>query len=236
MDTSASTLRPIAPGLAALFVVVALTDCASAPTSGNTLPAHMYAHYRQVGEIQTAVIRGEMESVRQPARWLATHEDHPDLPRGVLSPMDELRREARRVEISTTLEEAALGAAALGATCGTCHEAAGAGPRLEVRSMPARGMDTQGHMLRHLWAADRMWEGLIGPSDETWMAGAVALSEAPLHLEGGAEAPGEVSRLAAEVHTLGTEAHRTRDHSRRAGIYGRLLATCSRCHTLLEVS
>ena len=101
--------------------------------------------------------------------------------------------------------------------------------------MPPAGRAPAAHMLRHAWAADRMWDGLLTPSDALWESGATALSEDPLFLADD-ESGTEAAVLAREVHLLGIEARRLQDPDHQAGIYGRLLGTCARCHSLMGIT
>jgi hypothetical protein len=91
-------------------------------------------------------------------------------------------------------------------------------------------------MQRHRWAAARLWEGLVVPSDEAWKAGALALSDAPLSPElltpGKSPVP-KVGELELSVHDLGRRAQTLVGADARAELYGQALATCSACHQWL---
>ena len=82
-------------------------------------------------------------------------------------------------------------------------------------------------MVRHLWAADRMWEGLVGPSDDAWLAGSSALAGSLSLPSGNVRGPEELLR---QVGALAGEAETATGQEARAEIYGRLLGTCSQCH------
>jgi cytochrome c553 len=86
-------------------------------------------------------------------------------------------------------------------------------------------------MDRHAWAADRMWEGLIAPSDAAWHEGVSELATVPSKApkEQPALAP-EFVRELREVRALGAEARRAHDASGRAALYARVLTTCAGCH------
>ena len=91
-------------------------------------------------------------------------------------------------------------------------------------------------MVRHLWAADRMWEGLVGPSEAAWTAGAEAMAETQPAMAGALRA--SVSGQGAgvfleELGLLAQEAKDARGIDARADVYGRLLGTCDRCHSQL---
>ena len=65
------------------FVVPWAVTSVFAQQAGRIDPAqaaHMRAHFREVTEIHEAIIRGDLEAVRRPARWLAEHEGYDDMP------------------------------------------------------------------------------------------------------------------------------------------------------------
>jgi len=209
--------------------------CALLGRSGSTLSQDMESHYEQVGRVQAAVVRGDLDAARTPATWLAEHPEHPDVPQGVKSPMEDMRVHARSVVRAVDLTDAARATAEMAAACGRCHRLAGTGPDPAAWTMAPPGRDAPGQMARHLWAVDRMWEGLVAPSDRLWQQGATALIDDPLFQEGEETGGPEVARLAREVRDLGVTAN-GRDADGRAGVYGRLLTTCVTCHTKMGIS
>ena len=126
-------------------------------------------------------------------------------------------------------------------TCGACHKAVDANPRIPQLGAlgipPAEEIGTVPHMLRHKWAADQMWMGLVEPSDENWSKGVAVLADAPLEPEGmsnDAEVSTEAGKLARRVHEIGAKAQAAADPDARALIYGDFLATCAACHQVLS--
>ena len=90
-------------------------------------------------------------------------------------------------------------------------------------------------MIRHLWAADRLWEGLVGPSEEAWRAGALAMAETQAELASefrASSAAGRIGAFLEEVSLLAKEAVDAEGLEDRADVYGRLLGTCDRCHSV----
>jgi cytochrome c553 len=85
-------------------------------------------------------------------------------------------------------------------------------------------------MVRHIQGADRLWEGLIGPSDGAWEAGAALLSTGSVDVDAVNARPGQESMF-AEVFRLGRQAQEARTQEERAARYGQILATCSGCHS-----
>lgn len=211
-----------------------LGGCALFGRSSTTLPAHMTLHGTQVDLAQTAILRGDLEGARNAAQWLAEHEEHPALPQGVLSPAEDVRAFARSVVRAGSIQDAARCVGEIASACGRCHQATAAGPDPTSYTMPPSGTMPTPHMLRHIWAADRMWDGLVGPSDRSWELGATGLLEDPLFQDTGTTESPETRTLAKQVHALGATARTTApDH--RAGVYGRLLQACAQCHAVMGV-
>jgi cytochrome c553 len=196
----------------------------------------MWTHYGKVGDMQSAVIMGDLERARQAARWVADHETLDDMPSGAEVHVTAMRDEARAGATAATLAEAATAVGRTARTCGACHTGLGVGPRFSVGSGPGEGADSVAtRMMRHLWAADRLWDGLVGPSEDAWTAGATALADYPFS---GADldlaSDAVVDSLAGMVQQLGTTAFGASDPYKRAEIYGALLGTCASCHMRVE--
>ena len=77
--------------------VVLGVACASGRAgTGETMEPHMYVHFTEVGEIQTAVLQGRLADVAEPAGWLAEHGEAGSFPRASSPHMERLRTAARR--------------------------------------------------------------------------------------------------------------------------------------------
>lgn len=230
-----SPFRAIMRAGALPMTLLLVGGCALFGRSETTLPDHMDQHWNRLDQVQSALFIGDLEGAREPARWLAEHTEHPDLPQGVLSPVEDMRAFGRSVVRSTSVSDAARCAAEMAAACGRCHQAAGSGPWLQQNTMPEAGREARPHMRRHLWAMNRMWEGMAGASDQAWSRGATALAEDPLSLEVGDGGTQEVLALARQVHELGAVA-RAQPRNDRAGVYARLVVACAQCHSLMGVT
>ena len=117
--------------------------------------------------------------------------------------------------------------------CQNCNFAWKITLELGYDQKPPAWSDMESHMQRHQWAIDRLWEGLIGPSDAAWSRGIRMLAEAPLH---GTEATWDEpaaagDELARRVHELGREAATALLPPARAAVYGEVLGVCADCHT-----
>ena len=234
---------------ALLAVLVAAAACSAPhpalPTQGSVpaasdrvdppadTPQQMAQHFQDAVQIKDAVIAGDLAGVGPAARRLRERTDPmPASWRPFMTAKDEL---ATRAVSARSLRAAARAAGGLANSCGECHEALGAGPRFESSTAPPdpAAHDAPRHMLRHQWAADRMWEALVSRDDDAWTAGAAALVDAP-RLRADLTAHGELSddvlELNAQVHALGDRARTTTDWPARAELYGEFLATCAACH------
>ncbi len=210
------------------LLAVGAAACASSATLGD----RMFDHFGRAGQIQSALIMGDLEGARRPASWLAEHEIAPDLGSVAEPWLEEIRGEARAVSDASSIDEAADATARLAAACAGCHTASDDGPRFRSAADPPDPRTRGAHMAGHLWAMDRMWEGLIGASDETWRAGARAIAgEEP---EPGFPGGGTAAVLARAVHDQAARAEGAPARDRPAA-YAEMIKACASCHTLSGV-
>ncbi len=219
-----------------LFPIL-LSSCGAPPFREAVTPtqAHMYAHFDRAGEVHDALVRGELDRAKVAGEWIASHPEPrglTDVPEAFLFAMQGY---ATQVSQSNRLEEAATAAAHLGRTCGDCHREQAIEPRFLVGTAPPSGDGPKAEMARHIWASERMWEGLVGPGDHAWRSGAEALKQGWLDPHDVASDPGDrerIGELIRQVYALGTQAERASDSGERAEIYGEFLNTCTECHRL----
>lgn len=212
-----------------------------APTPERATPTvaeHMKDHFTQAIRALDAIIRGDLGGIKEPAGWLADHKLSEGLPDAWKPHVADLQNAARLALQANDIAVAADAMGAMGAACGRCHTALGA--TLEFSGMSPEGKESSvlDLMLRHQWAADRMWEGLVGPSELAWTAGVAALQDAPLHpemLANNKSPPQAVVDLAKKVHALALPGKMTKDQAVRAKLYGEYVATCAACHSQLGV-
>ncbi len=190
--------------------------------------AEMHERFTRATLIQTAIVNGELETAQHWARQLAAIApeavDFADL----RARFGEL---AHAVSKSESLATAARRTATMANACGACHELHAVRPdRFESQIGAPGGTDLIDRMGRHGWAADRLWEGLVGRSEAAWTAGATTLVEAPLTREELGLSADRAANLAVELSALGREATATVRWAGRAETYGRLIARCAECH------
>ena len=131
----------------------------------------MYIHYTQVGEIVSAVVDGNVRETRDAARWLAGHRGN-QFPEAGAEALEMMRSEGRIILAQNSVSDIAMSVSRMGVACASCHKALNGGPRINVDMAPPATSDPTRTMVRHVWAVDRLWEGLIGPSDAAWASGA----------------------------------------------------------------
>jgi cytochrome c553 len=199
---------------------------------------YMRDHFEQVRGVQVGVVRGDLEAVRAAAKWVATQEALEGMPEDWEPFIDQMRSAAADAIAAPDIAAAAVATAAMGSTCASCHEAMQFYPQFLAVAQPPESDETVPHMIGHMWAADRMWKGLVTPSAETWNDGVGALAGDPLDGESivlEIEDPGKLAALAAKVHDLAAQGRAAAEMDARAEIYGEFLATCAECHQIFGI-
>jgi mono/diheme cytochrome c family protein len=200
---------------------------------------HMHEHLARITTIKANVIMGNLDGVRAPAAWLADHDAVVGLPANFEPYVDLMRGFAREVLDASDLNSAGKSVSKMARTCGNCHVANHVELEFGYDQMPAEWADTISHMQRHQWAADRLWDGLIGPSDVAWNRGTNMLVDVPLlsdkvmdETTDGVD-PGALDEIAHRLHLLGSQGSNARSANARSELYGEILGLCSDCHTML---
>jgi hypothetical protein len=195
----------------------------------------MERHDAEAIRMRTAVVDGDVAKLRQTAAELAAR-----LPiAGVGYRLDwhqaRLKTVASRLADTTTIELAASGVAELAVECGSCHAEVGILPP-PSSEMP-NGEQWESAMARHAWAADEMWTGLVWKSDPRFRHAVEVWNATPLaqpHTADEKRFTPDVLALEDRVHDLAEQAAAKMEPSRRAKLYGEMLATCSACHALVR--
>ena len=201
-----------------------------------TLPVHMQDHFTQAAKARDAIIAGDLTAMREPAKWLAEHEVSDTLPENWKPHVEDMQNAGELALQAETLDAAAIAISHMAQACGECHQALG-GPKFTGQSPAGEESSTVADMQRHRWAAERMWEGLIGPSQVAWDAGVAALVDAPLHPEAMGEKalPEEVQALAKQAHEAAKQGQTAQGLEAQATQYAEFLSTCAGCHSALGV-
>ena len=235
-----------------LFWLASITVLALIATTSRLLPAqevgaalesdvamHMHEHLNRITTIKSLIIMGNLDGVREPAAWLADHEAAAGLPTNYEPYVGLMREYAREVNNASDLKSAAISVSNMARTCSNCHLVNEIEIEFGYDQRPAEWSDTVSHMQRHQWAADRLWEGLIGPSDAAWDRGTDMLIDVPLQPddvldEASVDVDSDaLDQIAHRIHVLAGQGIGARTPTARAELYGELLGLCAECHTRL---
>jgi cytochrome c553 len=205
---------------------------------GNEDIPEMHRNLSKTVDIQTGVVQGDLEKAQKAAAWLVGSEDRAPFPQGAKEIEREMLGYAALIAEAPDLRSVAVQTGRLAGSCGSCHQAVDAGPQFVVGGRSPSGDSQEAQMVRHLWAADRMWEGLVGPSEEAWQAGARALAETEPALAQAYRAStraGGSRVFLSEVNAVATDALEATGQEDRSEVYGRMLNTCNRCHAAMGI-
>jgi cytochrome c553 len=220
---------------------------ASAPTAVGGGPEHgtmFVEHFARTLEMRDAVIHGDLERAHRAARAIAAYDLPAKFPERWAPFIAEIREAANAGAEAETLERAGVSVSRIATTCGDCHRILGSvpgGPNFVVGEPPddhagPAASQTKAQMARHAWAVDRLWMGLIQPSDRAWRRGSEVLAVASLAT---VEQGSQNEALVARVHALGelgrtlvgqAEPPAPANAPRRTDTFGQILSTCAGCH------
>ena len=197
--------------------------------------AQMERHDAEATTMRVALIDGDLGRLRQAATELAARLPISGIGDRLDAHQSELESIAGRLASAPTIEGAAAGVGELVVSCGSCHGDVGILP--PPASDPPNGDAWESAMARHSWAADEMWTGLVWKSDARFRHAVEVWNATPLaqpHTADEKRFTPEVLALEDRVHDLAEQAAAKMEPSRRAKLYGEMLATCSACHALVR--
>lgn len=219
-----------------LWIVLAGCQVAPEPATPTTLVDqllevrhHMHQRFAASRALHAAISLGDLDRAHAEARLIADLDEPRVLPEW-RPYVDGIRGAAAEIAKTGDTVAAARTFAALGLRCAACHRAVPAArPVFPAIGDPAGTPKLPAQMASHQWAAERLWEGLIGPSDERWRRGARELAGARVTIaaDGG---PLGIADDMARVQLLARRATKLDAPDARAALYGDLLATCAHCH------
>lgn len=199
----------------------------SAPRRTPTARAYMRTHFAQSEDMRRAVIGGDLAALHAAAEGVAKDEWTPNLRPDWRPHVSAVRSAARAAQGAPSLEVGAAALTDLGQACASCHLLTG-GPGSPRFPIPVPGSTEP--MLAHEIATERLWQGLVAPSDAAWLEGADGLIAAP-ELDSDVK---EVASRSAHVRDLARRA-KTVPANGRAKLFGDLLVTCANCHRQVDI-
>jgi cytochrome c553 len=212
-----------------------LFACSPEPPADKsvTLSDLMKTHFATAEDMRDAIVNGDVVTLHSRAKSLSEPVAVSDLPQKWGDHLDAMRVRASRITGQYDTQKAAIEFASLAGSCAACHQMAGVAPAVRTYAAPPPDVDLQTHMLRHAWAAARMWEGLIVPSDEKWRAGAAILASEPLSPETYPDQPKPAGfvKIGTEIHELGVRAVNATMQPERIDIYASFIGRCAACHS-----
>lgn len=214
------------------LAIAAICAVSSANAQHSSVNDEMHAHYQTVQAMQRALIAGSLDAARTQAGEL-NGAGAAGAAEGWSDYFAAVEAAASAAQAADSIESAARAMADIGVACGDCHIANGVEVVFDDVDRPSSKEKLPHHMARHQWAADRMWEGLIGPSAGAWSRGANLLFESPIktHSLGDPNEQEAIKQMSRRVHQLAANATTVSDASSKAEIYAEFLANCAACHT-----
>ena len=232
-----SKLRWTALLLLGTLIVVSLVVAEdSSEEDVSAIAEHMHGHLDSVIAMKAAVISGNLAGVVRPAKWLGDHPRPSDLPEAWANYEEDMRSYARSAAAAKNLETAATAVGNIGRVCGDCHLASGFVVSFGYSKPPPANLEnTVTQMQRHLWASDRLWAGLIGPSNGAWASGASMLEEVDLNvgdITADEALKPRVVDIVERLRFIGERGRAADDGETRSALYGEFLSQCANCHSL----
>lgn len=188
---------------------------------------HMHENFGVLHTLQQFLVRGRFDAAKQLAGAMAQAPDEPGLSTWAAQTA-RVREKALAIANARNLEEALRAEAHLAQACASCHVDSGAQPEFDhVPTLPPDRATVEARMARHVWASDRLWEGMLGNADDSWRSGLDVLAATPLpnDMLGRARTP-----IAKTLQRLAKDARKETTLAGRADSYGEILVQCAACH------
>jgi cytochrome c553 len=193
---------------------------------------HMERHFDDLRVVEELLVAGQFDDARTRAFLLTKPASDP----GMAAWDDDSRRvveAAIALTKASRTDEACRRAARVAKACADCHVHVQKLPMFRASpALPPDEATADARMARHQWAVDRLWEGMLGASDQRWYAGLEVLGRTPLPFSPQRDAIG----LANHLQQLARDAQTKRGSETldsRATVYGEILVTCAACHSTL---
>lgn len=189
---------------------------------------HMRMHFDDLKMVEHLLLAGKLED-GQSLAYLLTR---PTADAGLASWDESSRRvtaAARELTRAPNVSDALRQLARVAVECAGCHVGARSTPSFASPSPPADRPLPDARMARHAWAAERLWEAILGADDARWRSGLAVLADAPLPpavMTTGATFATDLQALARTQLALRDAA----SPEARGAAYGEILVLCAGCH------
>jgi cytochrome c556 len=203
-----------------------VVDTSPAPASAQAevMQKLSYGVHLAVDEVTLQGSRDQQQGLGAMHMWVSLQEPaHFEPGRDLLLERITAARDAEHLTAYAT----ALGA--LGQACGDCHRATNGGPAIAADRVPAQVWGDASHMVKHKWAVEWLWVGLVTGDDAAWGRGAEAIADLPDWSGDGDAKPDWVGPFEVHVRDLIRQAPITPTEARPA-LFGQIVAACAECH------
>lgn len=209
----------------------------AAPAPDTAEREGMRRHFAAVAAMRDAVIAGRLPQLRAAAETFREEELAQEHPPDWGHDVAAMREATADSMVAESLADAAAAVARLAGACGDCHRTLDAVPRIEMPPQPHATRGVAAVMELHAWSVDRMWDGIVFPSEDCWLEGTAAFEALPGCGESPArpQPPGADS-MCGRMQALARAAHVRDQAGAKIEVYGQLLATCADCHQAAGVS
>lgn len=220
-----------------LLAMTAACRPAPPPSLASPVQERMFEHFALARDLRVFATNGDLDRLRATATELAGLEETWGMPPRADAYLERMRAGARRAAAAGSRDEAATAVAEVAWACGDCHltNDVSLGDRFQV-APPLVDDPAVRHTNYLSWVSRLLWDGLVGPSERMWNAGAGALTgvegvPAPV-----AEVPpGDLERDGATLRELGARALTVDEPSERVRLLADIWTTCASCHTRMGV-
>lgn len=211
----------------AWLACVTFTGCYGVAPPPQPVSSEMHLHLALAQMAMQSAVLADFPALREAARELSDRGGVEGVPASSRQHLVELRLTAGVIAGDTDLGVAIRRTASLAANCGACHTETGANP------FPAPNDDPPGVQAGHAEGATtvvtRLWEGVAGPTESLWAAGASALPTAPLP-PGDALSRDRTEAARARFQSLGWEAASATLTNERIAALADVITACAGCH------
>jgi len=191
---------------------------------------HMHENFDLLRAIEKLLVRGNLDDARALAGGIAAAPDEPGLSQFAVQ-ATLVRTRAGMLARATRLDDACRAEARVADACAGCHVAASAAPEFRPPThVPPDAPTIEARMTRHLWATDRLWEGIVGGDQESWQAGLDILAASPTPEMQPTPQRAKLARRIQQLAAGARQGNRTDAPADRATRYGEILVTCASCH------